>query len=518
MKAKISPPHDMAVAKDLLIAAWQGDLAMVKQLYGTGANVGLLKSDILDIPELNLNTAVVEFYRLLNKQGLTERLNAAMHVAALRGHNDIVDFFIEKEAYNQRTLDVSFYAAVLGGELKLVKKLEAQGAHISFDAHASLIESIREKNYPITAHILQSGNGRGYAEALVAYIETDNLSRAEDVMFEDIDALQAAKAVCRQLSEKRDQTQNIRRHTDEQYLALLDNILSFAEGRGDDMSVILRGALQEAGAQTATKVAERVLNHELFSQLPDRQQQLDLALQQAGDAFAKAFATQQTTGRFALCTHLLELGASPDIGLQAAAFAVDPVFAAKALEKGADPRCDDYAALNTIRGRDKVKAGNILPAEARVLGLLEAAEKQLDIEDFKVFKGADAPLTENLLRSTDVVTGRTGLQLAAAAGEGAAIVTLLPDVTAAELLAAKGNTPSALDSLCRNGQAHLLQNAGLWSMREDDYAAVFAAFPVQQKQQLGVAHASLLETLKTNRDTDRLRRLRGDDKNRFRPK
>jgi len=517
MKNKLQPPQDMTAAKDLFIAAWQGDLEMVKKFYGTGANIGLLKSDVLDIPALNVDADTTGFYRLLNRQGLNERLNVALQVAALRGHADVVDFFLQKEAYNPRTLDVAFYGAALGGDLALVKKLESAGAHMSFDGHISLIDSIREKNYAVTAHILQ--NGKGHAEALVAYIEAGDIHSAEDIMYEDIDVLAATKAICRQLSDKRDSTQKPPNVPDERYLHLLDYILSFAEGLGEGVPAILRGTLAEASTQAATAVTNRLLDHDAFKTLPDRQALLDNTLTATADAFVAGLGSQRSTSFYDLCTRLMEQGANPDIGLQAAAKATAPTLAKQAIALGADPRANGYAALNAVRGLESFKSGTLPPAAAQLLAVLETEEKRLDVEDFLVFKGADAPLTENLLRSIDRVTGRSGLDLAVAAGEGKAALTLLKgSITAEELLESRNGAPSLIDRFCRNGQAELLQDASLWALREDSYAAVFDAFPVQQKQALAAQHEGVLESLKAARDTDNLRRLRGEDKNRFRPK
>ncbi len=107
------------------------------------------------------------------------------------------------------------------------------------------------------------------------------------------------------------------------------------------------------------------------------------------------------------------------------------------------------------------------------------------------------------------MTGRTGLQLAVAVGEGDKAVDVLkaatPVLNAGELLLKDAFGRAAIDMLARKGQVDGLLDARLWYLREDEYKSLHAKLPAEVQQKFAETHHELLTTLKVQRDTAALR-------------
>ncbi len=504
MKPQLPPPADTDKALEIFKAAITGDLPALQNLYGDGSNAALNKLEVVLEPALDINAATLAVFKLVNLHAMAEPLNAALYMAAFRGHDAVVDFLIAKGDVDQRSLDAALFGAAQTGRLDLFKKLEAAGANPFFDNHLCLSDSIAENRMVMADYIL-SKNAEGAANvALVAYIENNRLSRAEDAVFEVTDHLPAMAAITRALSDRRvlrglSQLEG----RPEEYLNLMDTIISFNEGYGNDVPYLLDQTLLLALEQWSPRVILRLLEHEQFNAIPQREEKLAAILALA------AFAPGQGLGldrevQEVLIEKLLERGVSAHSALKRGIEDGNADVAALGLRFGADPRGD---LLNLAR--QKTGGG-----AAAVLKVLDAEEQRRDTADWEAFKSnlGDA-FNAAALRTTDITTGRTGLQLAAAAGEGASAIDALKaspqPLNASELLLKDEFGRAAIDMLARKGQVQGLLDKNLWHLREEEYKSVHEALPPGVKGYIAEAHHELLTTLKVQRDTEALRQRGG---------
>ena len=500
MKDQLTAAPDADRALAIFKAAMGNDLPQLKAIYGDGSNAALDKLQVVLEPALNINMATLSVFKLLNVQAMGEHLNAALYMSAYRGHDAIVDFLLEKGDVDQRSLDAALFGAAQTGRLDLFKKIEAAGANTAFDNHLCLTDSVAEGRMVMADYILSKNTEGAASAALVAYIDNNRLSRAEDAVFEVTEHLPALEAITRALSDRR-VLRGLERAAGapEDYLNLFDTILSFNEGYGNNVPQLLDKALLSALDQWSPRVILRILAHEQFENIPEKDQKLSAILALA------AFAPGQGLGidrevQEELIEKLLELGVSAEAALKQGVADGNADVTALGLRFGAEPRGEVLAQARMLSGG----------GHAAVLIKLEAEEQRRDSLEWDHFKsGIGAVFNAAALRRKDDATGHTGLQLAAAAGEGAEALAVLkaaaPAITAEELLAKDAFGRAAIDMLARKGQVEPLLDAPLWYAREAEYKQVFAALPDDVQEKFAGTHHDLLSALKVQRDTAALR-------------
>lgn len=512
----MTPAKDKAAALQLVNAALQGDLAAVAARYGRGENIGCAKEDVTLAPALDLGKAALDTFRLLNLHGADETLNAALYLAAGQGHETVVKFFLAAGAFDQRSLDVALFGAVQAGRLDLVKTLESAGANTGFNDFCCLAESITAGHDDIAAHLITAG--AGWNTAMVAYIETGRLDKAFDAIGEEIRPADGLQAIIRMLSGRRAFRGERTAHDKATvHLDLFDNLLSYAEGLGADMPALLQSTAGYALEQAAPAALSRLLAHP--AGLP--RATLDAGMEMLATPAALGAPMGRET-LDALFTALLEKGASPQAALESAVATCDPARAAEALDKGADPRRDGARALKAAGANMLSGSGKSQPLDDRIATYtrLKHAAGMLDEQDYAAFAAAfPGPVTCADLRQTPKAGARSGLMLAIAAGKAAEALPLFEDrgLTRAELVHTAADGESALSLLIHREEAHLLFNRRLWSLNEQDYAAVFAALPPRQQEKLAAPHQEIAEALAADRANWQLRQLRDRNRQRFRP-
>lgn len=515
MQDFLPPVPGPAEANALMDAAVKGDLAKMKEIVEAGAQYGYARDGLE--AQAALIGAPLDAFRLLNLHPPGKLLNAAMYFAAFEGRAEVVDYFLEKDAFCQETLNASLFGACVSGSLPMVKKLLAAGADAGCGESCCLDAGIAGRHADITACLLAAS--KNYSAALAAYIEHEDTDSVIDMLAAGAAPRAGIEAVCRQLS---DHNASRDRRDDGKYLDAFDLIFSYATGHGDDLPGLLSLALDYAIDQSAPLVIGKILDQPALSQAPDAAKKLDAALSFAGFLSFRGFNPVYYEDFEKIAVRLLDMGADPQIGLRTGVDARCLPIVDSALKHGADPRRNGREALATA----KLAADGARPWDSapKILESVLAAEKKLDEGDYAALqKASPGGLTVAGLRQVvDVQTGRTGLMMMAAAGRGDEALQIFrredAEIRAADLLAADQSGYSALACLCDRGQAKQLLDKSFWRLRETEYTQVFDKMPAPVREELQEMHADLLTSLKAHRDAIQLRQQAEANRKRFRLK
>ncbi|MEZ0260314.1 MAG: ankyrin repeat domain-containing protein [Alphaproteobacteria bacterium] len=507
---KKSLPHsgDTALSRQIMIAAMLGDLEKVKQHVAAGGETGLIKADVSAFTvSLSLSDRVnMEFFSLLNMHGFDEALNAPMYMAAFKGHEAVVDYFIANGDYDQKTLDAALYAAAIKGSLPLVEKLCTAGADVRAAESRGLASCIMNGKPEIAQYLLLKG--RDYTTALKAHALAGDMPKALEMMRQGGDVVEGLAGLCD------DEVRNRSHHTTG-IMPAFNALLQAAEDRGDDMQELIRKALPKASSGRSPDGVERLVTHPAFAGMADKKKLIDNALDRAGYLAFRGFNPVRYGDYAKLCCKLMDMGGDVNIGLMRGVEAGSLDLTQQALQRGADPRLNNRAVIkNAILSVAYARPSD--PSHA-ILKLLCETETRLDTADV----AAMGPLSVANLRAA-LPSGRSGFTAMAAAGEGAKAIAAFKaekiPVTFTELTTANifGETPLAL--ICDKGGADALCDRDLWLMREEEYRQVFNRFPAALQEKLQMQNAETEKGLKAHRDVILLKEQAEAHKRRFRIK
>lgn len=506
MKKSLSPATDTARARQIMMAAMAGNLAQVKEYVEQGGETGLLKADVSSFMVSLQDRVNMEFYSLLNMHPFDDALNAPLYMAAFKGQEAVVDYFLSTGDYDQKTLDAALYAAAVKGALPIVEKLCAAGADVRAAESRGLTSCIMNGKPEIAQFLLLKG--RDYTTALKAHALAGNMPKALEMMQKGGDVIEGLAALCD------DEVRN-RSHHSTGIMPAFNALLKAAEDRGDDMQELIRKALPKASSGRSPDAVERLVAHPAFDTMPDKKQLIDTALDRAGFLAFRGFNPVRYGDYAKLCAKLMDMGGDADIGLKRGIEASSLDLVEESLKRGADPRKEARAMVKDA----KFRATPARPSDPSntIVQRVEAAEKRLDAADV----AAMGPLAISSLRAT-VASGRNGFIALAAAGEGAKAVgvfkTAKEKITLQELTAASPHGENALDLLCEKGGASSLCDHSLWLSRDDEYREVFKRFPAALQDELKHKHAECEAGLKAHRDMILLKEQAEAAKRRFRIK
>ena len=505
-----------ANAQLLLEAAMAGNTAAVRLLFDA-ENLDYAKQDVTVNPALDISKASLGLFRLLNLHGADERLNAPLYLAASRGHEGAVAFFIAQKAFDQRSLDLALFAATQNNNLSLIKLLETAGADSGFGEGLCLAESIREGHTALSEHFLKSG--KGWNQAMIAYIESNQIGLAFGAIGEKIEPLDGLKAITCALSGRRSMRGDGRAEDPDEFLDLFDNLLAYAEGLGADMPQLIAAVAAEAFDQAAPAVLQRLAVNAHFAATPEAQQILDDALA----ALASAAVQNAPMGGYSLDNFallLLEMGGNPQRALESGVALTDMGLVRDALDGGADPRRQGRAALNAAQDIVAKGIGQRLDSRIDIYQLLQEEAGRRNALDFLAFVVAvEDDMTLDMLRRVDAATNRSGLMLAIAADKAEdALALFVPShLRLSDLQRKDDEGLTALELLQDKNQAHLLLDRRLWSLNEGEYGQVFAALSPLQQNSLQVQHLETANALAADRANWQLRQSAERNRNRFKP-
>jgi hypothetical protein len=488
MKKSLTPSADTARTRQIMMAAMAGKLDDVKEYIAQGGETGLLKGDVSSFMVGLQDRVNMEFYSLLNMHPFEEALNAPLYMAAFKGQEAVVDYFLSTGDYDQKTLDAALYAAAVKGSLPLVEKLCNAGADVKAAESRGLASCIANGKPEIAQFLLLKG--RDYTTALKAHALTGNMPKALEMMQKGGDVVEGIAALCD------DEVRN-RAHHSAGIMPAFNALLQAAEDRGDDMQDLIRKALPKASSGRSPDAVQRLVTHPAFDAMPDKKELIDTALDRAGYLAFRGFNPVRYGDYARLCAKLMDMGGDVNIGLRRGVEANSLDLVDEALKRGADPRRDGRAAVKDA----KFRATPTRPSDPSntIVQRVEAAEKKLDAADV----AAMGPLTVETLR-TVLPSQRSGFIALAAAGEGTKAIEAFKSakekITLAELTASSPHGENALDLLCEKGGASSLCDHSLWLARDDEYRDVFRRFPAALQEELKHKHAETEAGLRAHRD------------------
>lgn len=506
MKQSLTLSKDTARTRQIMMAAMKGDLAQVKEYIAAGGETGLRKGEVSSFLVGLSDRVNMEFYALLNMHGFDDALNAPLYMAAFKGQEAVVDYFLGTGDYDQKTLDAALYAAAVKGSMPLVQKLCDAGADVRAAESHGLTSCIMNGKADIAQFLLLKG--RDHTAALRAYALAGDMPKALEMFAKGGDVVEGLAGLCD------DEVRN-RAHHATGIMPAFNTLLDAAERRGDDMQDLIRKALPKVSSGKSPDAVERLVTHPAFDSMADKKQLIDAALDRAGYLAFRGFNPVRYGDYAKLCCKLMDMGGDVNIGLMRGVEAGSLDLTQQALQRGADPRRD---------ARKVIKNATLSVAYARpsdpsnaILKLLQETETRLDAADV----AAMGPLSVASLR-TALPSGRSGLMAMAAAGEGAKAIAAFKSekipVTLKELTTANMHGDSALLLIIDKGGAESLCDRDLWLCREEEYRQVFSRFPAALQEKLKDENAATEAGLKAHRDVILLKEQRDAHRNRFRIK
>jgi len=506
MKKSLTLSKDTARTRQIMMAAMAGDLAQVKEYVDAGGETGLMKGDVSAFTVSLSDRVGMEFYALLNMHGFDEALNAPLYMAAFKGQEAVVDYFLSTGDYDQKTLDAALYAAAVKGSLPLVEKLCNAGADVRAAESRGLASCIMNGKAEIAQYLLLKG--RDHTAALKAYALAGDMPKALEMFAKGGDVVEGLAGLCD------DEVRN-RAHHATGIMPAFNALLKAAEDRGDDMQDLIRKALPKASSGRSPDAVERLVTHPVFAGMTDKKQLIDTALDRAGYLAFRGFNPVRYGDYARLCCKLMDMGGDVNIGLLRGVEAGSLDLTQQALQRGGDPRLNGRAVIkNAILSVAYSRPSD--PSNA-ILKLLQETETKLDAADVAALGPVSVATLRNVLPS-----GRSGLMALAAAGDGATAIAVFKSekipVTFKELTTANthGETPLAL--LCEKGGADALCDRDLWLEREEEYRQVFNRFPAALQEKLKTQNAETENGLKAHRDVILLKEQAEVIRRRFRLK
>ena len=504
MTPALKAAADRDKARDVLKAAMANDLGALRDLLDSGAECGMDRADVDDLALL-MDGANTQMFAMLNLHEPGKVLNAPLYFAAFRDNEVIVNYLLNNTPWCQDSLNAALYAAAANGSTYIATRLIDLGADAAC-AEGACIEAAIAKGHTETAEALMAA-GKSYTAALAAYIDRGETDRVIELLADGAEPLAALKAVCRQLSDY-SAARDYRK--DGEYKDAFDIIVSYATGFGADISQLLQDTMAYAIDRGAGPAIDKIISHPDYAKASDRQSQIDAALSFVATSSFRGFNPSTYTQYEDLAGRLMDMGADPQVGLEQGAPAGSVPVVEAALSRGADPR---------RHGRESIRRA----FTDAVQKLVQAAEQKFDRADYVALEELSAEgLDIERLRAIDPVTGRSGLMIAAAAGEMNKALAVYEKtgeaLTVSELLAQDSGGDSALGLSCDRGQAGMLLRSNLWLLRESDYLGIFEKMPESTRAELGERHAEVLNGLKAHRDAVLLRQQAEEHRKRFRPK
>jgi len=514
-----TPPDtskNLSLNRQLLDAAVQGDLAHVKKLLDAGAETYISRDDVSEGTaawQNGLDRDSLGIFQLISLHTGQNRLNAAMYLAAFHGEEKIVDYFLDRSAYDPMTLKVALFGAARAGALPLVQKLVDAGADATFKDDYPLRESLARGHDAVAIYLAAKtpcgDRALGYA------IEKARIDMAAGFLSAEVDLKPAIARVAYALGAARAPLENARRQRDT--VAIQDGfhmLLSFAQARGDNMQDLLRDAADQARAQEARPLIEAVLDYDGFEALPDKGAILTPLLTEKipPDTTAEEHA--------AFMVKLVQKGAAPQQALNVGVLLQSADLVDEALRHRADPRRQKGAALMVARAKmDSLKT----PESQLIFGDMLAIEALFMVMDENIFsKGQQAENALQSWRQTDADrAGVTGIMSGFAIGKAAEIFSAAEKagtvLTPADLLQCDAQGYRALDCLEDAGDLGLLYAPKRWQGRAADYQVVWNAMTPSQQKSQALAHAELIQRFVSDEGLKRLRSFAAEHKKKLRP-
>jgi hypothetical protein len=478
-------------AIQLLAAAMAGRADDVKKLLAAGVSPLTEKDAVVRgiLPALDMTRTDLSLFRLLNLHPAAEKLSAPLYLAALQGHADIVEIFLQRQDA-RASLNIALVGAVMGGQAALTQKILHAGADVSFENYAALAESIMGGHDDIAAQLQRllspAQKPAAFTRALEACIAAGRPEKTADYLMPGADVFPALRAACRALcTQKVTRPARAAEASAADYEDALDMMLGFAEA---------------AGGKTASGTSFESDMKKL-----------------AADLLPTAVQEQATP----VVRRLLAYGASAETALDYAVTQGLPDLAAAALARGAEPRQGGGAAVR----------------RAQELAVLIGSEPRRDLRDLLVQVAAvrteadraalqaAGPLSVPvLLKTLRRETAETGLILAIETDQAEKAFALFAqnpaDLTAEFLLQADANGRSALSRLCGKEQGALVLSPVYWQGRLKAYEQVAQAVldksPAGQKDALEKRCAETRQALAAQQNRQALEERARQAKNRLR--
>lgn len=491
MQETLIPAKNTARAQALVLAACGGKLDDVRRLLDSGAQTGLAKADVPFNLARNANVSAFDAFFLgrLHREG--DVLNAAMYWAAAAGHGDVVDCFLARGDYCQRTLCLSLGGAVYTGNLDLVKKLVAAGANPAFEDYVVLDHSLAGARDDITTYLLESVQD-GYSHALATHIRRGHFEKAEAVLAHHPDISKAVQTTAACLT---DRVSTMRIEESAKFVVFFDRLMVYARGNGEDMHKHLSFAFSCAMAHSASPLLEQIFDQPEMIDHPDFKKMQDAAL----DKVSRAAGEKENVshGNYAhLAQKIMRNGGNADIVLRGAIDSSDYMMAMIAVNCGGDPRRGKPSALEAAE-RLSSQAPDDVGKRLLFSQMQEEAEKRDAADDEKLDILTEGRFCAETLRWRDDETGMTCFMLAVLTGRAEeAVGALLKEgakLSPDDFSCRDSKGGSLAEFLCMKGQAGLLCDLRLWQGGEKEYLDFWGALPDNVQKSEQAAHKDVRE-------------------------
>lgn len=516
MKEKLDPARDVLGAQMVIRAAYAGNLDFIREAIEAGAETGVLGSDVPH-PDFNgLDPRSVGFYLTSHEHLPGEPLNAALYAAAYFGQFHVVQYLIDRDLVDQKSLDIALIAAAHLNEPLTAHRLIDAGADTRYGGYRAIECALTCRHMKTARAMLDACPDANYVlTAEVTHGTTETIARALD---RKPDPENALKKLCALLSDR----QSLRNRLEvivEHGLDTVTMLLAYAETADMDCSHLAAITMQTATSEWASPVIEKLLGYAPFYAHKDAQALLDSALSRTAFSIFSGFDLAYKNHEV-LCRKLLGCGASPQALLPAASERGIKVLAEMATESNADPRFSrieestrspiaivDQKILQNPDDKDFVAVRDIFNNHAAMLDARDhAAFEQLSAQ------GLDA----TVLRAT-YAYNKTGLMLAAIAGNAVTAVDKLANdpqkpLVAEDIFNRPNKDLSLLDIVETRGETTLLLQPQLWYGR----AAAFDALATGLTERIGNKYADhIKDTYAAITAEDNRQQLRRTTRQRF---